>query len=206
MAHEDMPRREFLRTTFGTMAAAGARRRCLACSTGREGGQRRRPIDPPGRAGPLPRPRTPRSWPWPTASSATARPTARAWRSSDTDRIRAIARRLRQARRGHRRGRPLVQPAGRRSGEAAAEPGDRHRRAGPGRGHRRPLLRGHRRLVQHRRSGSARTRTTSRRSSSTRPSRTPARSSTPSSPSGPKFCYEMMGWALPDSPDSYLRS
>ena len=33
---------------------------------------------------------------------------------------------------------------------------------------------------------------------------TPARSSTPCKPERAKFTYEMMGWSLPDSPDSYL--
>ena len=37
------------------------------------------------------------------------------------------------------------------------------------------------------------------------PWRTRARSSTPSSPRRAKFCYEMMGWSLPDSPDSCLK-
>ena len=70
------------------------------------------------------------------------------------------------------------------SGQAGRQPEDGDRGAGPGRGHRRPLLRRHRRLVQHHGLVRAAPRQPLAASSSTPPWRTPGRSSTPSSPSG----------------------
>ena len=67
------------------------------------------------------------------------------------------------------------------------------------------MLRGYRRLVQHRPRGSARTRTTSRRSFFDAVVENARKIIDAVKPKRARFCYEMMGWALPDSPDSYLK-
>ena len=92
-----------------------------------------------------------------------------------------------------------VQSAGRRPGQAGGQPQDGDRGAGPGRGHRRPLLRRHRRLATIPSPGSARTRTTSRRKFFDAAVENARKIIDAVKPKRAKFCYEMMGWALPDS-------
>ena len=108
---------------------------------------------------------------------------------------------FRTARRRDRRGRPLGQPAGRRRREAAAESADRHRGPRARRSGRRALLRRHRRLVQpdiwygphpdnfSERFFDAAVENARKIIDAVKPPRA-------------KFCYEMMGWSMPDSPDA----
>ncbi len=90
--------------------------------------------------------------------------------------------------------------------QAGRQSEDRDRRAGPGRGDRRPLLRRHRRLLQSRGLVRPASRTTSRREFFDETVENARKIIDAVKPKRAKFCYEMMGWALPDSPDSYLQA
>ena len=80
-----------------------------------------------------------------------------------------------------------------------------YRAAGAGGSGRGAVLCRHRRLLQPHGLVRRRIRRISRGSFSTRPSRIAARSSTRSSRRATTFSIEMMGWSLPDGPDTYLK-
>ena len=89
--------------------------------------------------------------------------------------------------------------------QRTGEPPRGDRRPGIGRGGRRHAAAWILPARSARRSGTARIPTTSRRGSSTPPWRTARKIIDAVKPKRAKFCYEMMGWSLPDSPDAYLK-
>ncbi len=111
---------------------------------------------------------------------------------------------LRAPRRGDRRGRPLVQPDGRRSRRARGRTSRQSPTAWPWPRPSAPAAAW---------TSPARSTRTVVRSPPGEPVRSVLRCRGGERPEdhrrgeadAAKFCYEMMGWALPDSPDSYLR-
>ena len=191
-----LDRRAFLAAAGAPMAAAGALR-------ARRVAPRDRRPHPARRAGLGPRRRPRRARAGPPREGVPRRllprHPARRPRADPRDRRRLLA-----ARRGHRRGRALGEPAGPRPGGAPQERRHGDRGARPRRGGGRALLRGHRGFLQpdelvrpapdnlSERFFDAAVENARKILDAVKPTRT-------------TFCYEMMAWSLPDSPDACLR-